>query len=265
MERSGEQKNILLVIDPQNDFTNPEGGKLYVKGAEIAIQNLRKWILQHKESIARIILTQDSHMSYHIGHSKFWKESPRPGTEITYEDVLESRYNPVIPLSEYGEDICEEILDYFKTLKEKGLTHKIWPEHCIKGSRGWSISEELIETVNTWSLDNRGLMYDIVEKGTYPYKEMYSAISYADGTVDDDVHDFLVDTFCRNTGKIYVAGFAKDYCVAETVRDLIKMPVTEGRLVFLEDCMATIDKNNPSLSVYNEAINNYGAERIQLS
>lgn len=262
MERKEKKKDILFLIDPQNDFVDPENGKLYINGAEKAIKELCKWIGSNRENLARIIITQDSHMSYHIGHGAFWKEYPSQGTIITYEDVIYGKYNPSVPLSEYGEEINEDILDYFQILKEKGLVHRIWPEHCIKGSWGWCFPDSLVEAINLWSLKNNGLVYDIIEKGTYPYKEMYSAISYADGMVDEDIHDFLLDTFIINEGsmgKIYIAGFAKDYCVAETVKDLIKMPITKDRLVFLEGCMATIDENNSSLKIYEKAVENYGA------
>ena len=36
-------RNLLLIIDPQNDFVNPDGS-LYVDGAEDSIKNLCQWI-----------------------------------------------------------------------------------------------------------------------------------------------------------------------------------------------------------------------------
>lgn len=260
------RNNILLIIDPQNDFVDAGEGKLYVPGAGRAIKNLTDWIRENNESLARIIVTQDSHLSYHIGHSVFWKEYPMYDTEISYEDVLSGKYNPRLPQSEYGEELSDEILDYFKALSELGKTHRIWPEHCILGSWGWSLPEILVEALNIWSIKGYGLKYDILQKGIYPYKEMYSAMSYADGTQEIDVHDFILESILSNydsLGKIYIAGVAKDYCVAETVKDILGFKKTiQGRIVFLEQCMAAINRENPSLEIYEEAKKNYGATSI---
>ena len=263
-----ERNSILLVIDPQNDFVDAGEGKLYVPGAGRAIvNNLSAWIRENNESLARIIITHDSHLSYHIGHGEFWKEYPREGTEITYEDVLSGEYNPSLPQTEDGEELSDKILDYFKALNDKGKTLKIWPEHCILGSWGWSLPEALIDALNIWSIKGYGLKYDLLQKGTYPYKEMYSAMSYADGTPEMGVHDFILESLLPNydgLGKLYIAGVAKDYCVAETVKDILKFgkEIIQGKIVFLEQCMAAIDKENPSLEIFEEAKKNYGATSI---
>ena len=66
----------------------------------------------------------------------------------------------------------------------------------------------------------------------------------------------------ENFDEIIIAGFAKDYCVAETVKDLVMDGRFKDKLRFLESGMACINSKNPSLSIYEEAIKNYGAKSI---
>ena len=122
-------RNLLLIIDPQNDFVNPDGS-LYVDGAEDSIKNLCQWINENNKNIDEVFITQDTHMSYHIGHSCFWKEYPKPGTKISYQNVLESDFTPI--LSREEESSCDlfydqEILDYFFELDNENKKHIIWP------------------------------------------------------------------------------------------------------------------------------------------
>ena len=257
------KKNILLIIDPQNDFVN-KSGSLYIRNSEIAIKNLENFIIENLKTIDEIIITQDTHLSYHIGHSVFWKEKPKPGTIITYEDVLDGVFNPIVPISEVGESYLDIILDYFLGLKEKGLKHTIWPEHCILGSSGWCFPDSLVKVLNKWSIDNNGKYYKVEEKGIFPCKEMYSALSYADGSGNsEEFHDYLVNEF-KDSEKIFISGFAKDYCVAKTVEDILKFDknIIEEKLMFLENCMTEIDGNNKNLEIYDKAIENYGAQSI---
>lgn len=256
-------RNLLLIIDPQNDFVNPDGS-LYVDGAEKSIKNLCQWINENNKNIDKIFITQDTHMSYHIGHSCFWKEYPKPGTEISYQNVLESDFTPI--LSREEESSCDlfydqEILDYFFELDNKNKKHIIWPEHCIEGSWGWCFPDQLVEAINLWSLSKKGKEYEIERKGKYPFKEMYSALSYADESIPENskLRQILEETKFDN---IYIAGVAKDYCVAETVKDLLSLENVNAKLVFLEKCMATIDPNNSSLKIYEEAIEKNGAQSI---
>ena len=84
-------KEVLLIIDPQNDFVDPKGS-LYIPKAEKAIENLCEVIKTRNPN--RIIITQDTHQAHHIGHSSWWKEDPAPFTKITLSEVEEGKYSP---------------------------------------------------------------------------------------------------------------------------------------------------------------------------
>lgn len=250
-----KERNLLLVIDPQYDFCNPKG-TLYVPGAEKAIKVLCKWISQERRNLSRIIVTMDTHRSYHIGHSMYWEQTPEPFTEITVEGVRSGKYTPV------NQEKTTEVIEYLTELNSKGLKHTIWPEHCIAGSWGWSLPKNLVEELNMWSLSNHGAEYELYQKGWNPDKEMFSAFSYASGANNPEGDKLIERILKENYSKIYIAGFAKDYCVAESIKDLLVHEQFYGKLVFLSDSMAAIDKTSESLEIYNRAVKEFGAIEI---
>ena len=65
---------------------------------------------------------------------------------------------------------------------------------------------------------------------------------------------------------IYIAGIAKDFCVAATVKDLIELyeEDVKNKLVFIDDCMPIIIDGNESCRVYSEAIEKQGAAVINV-
>lgn len=246
MEKKG---NLLIIIDPQNDFVNTEGS-LYIDGAEKAMKSLCNFIRESGNKFSQIIVTQDTHQCFHIGHSVWWEQMPEPFTKITLQDVIDKKYTP---MNKYPMELLQE---YF--LKLPGQAHTIWPEHCIEGSWGWCFPKDLVEALNLYCLkyiNSTGIynQYKVVQKGRLARKEMYSVFSYADRSGLD-----LLTTF-DDFEKIYITGFAKDVCVAYSVKDLIQFGNVDGKLVFLDSCMAGIDPNSEMLSVFDDAVNNHGA------
>ena len=61
------KKNLLIVIDMQNDFCLPDGA-LYVPGAEDDIQRVKNFIDRNYRMIDHIVLTQDNHQVIDISH-----------------------------------------------------------------------------------------------------------------------------------------------------------------------------------------------------
>ena len=60
-------KAILLVIDPQVDFCDPNGS-LFVKGADADMKRLATMVRENINLIERINITLDSHQYVHIAH-----------------------------------------------------------------------------------------------------------------------------------------------------------------------------------------------------
>jgi len=87
------------------------------------------------------------------------------------------------------------------SFKENG---GIWPKHCVQETEG----AEFVETLN--------LPEDvvIVSKGTNPEKEAYSAL---EGT---ELSEILKQ---KSIKRCFVGGVATEYCVLNTVLDLLKI------------------------------------------
>lgn len=102
------KKNILLIIDPQNDF-HPQGGtpgtKLYhpegslaVSGANEDSERIAEFIFKNYKNIHEIYVSMDSHHPSHIAHGMFWSnskgEQPSPFTLISNEDICNGIWLP---------------------------------------------------------------------------------------------------------------------------------------------------------------------------
>jgi putative nicotinamidase len=258
-------KKLLLIIDPQVDFVSPRvdaygglPGRLYILGAENNIEKLADWIKIHTGEIDSILCTQDTHFTTHIGHPKAWKDERGhivdPFKNITAEQVELGKYTP----TQISKD---RAVSYLKSLEEKGAQHTIWPVHCLAGSVGQGFDQKIIDALEIWT-EKKNKHYGIIQKGARDDAEMYSAFSYADGSNPGEFKGWLDRIDSENFDEIIIAGFAKDYCVAETVKDLVMDGRFKDKLRFLESGMACINSKNPSLSIYEEAIKNYGAKSI---
>ena len=132
-----------------------------------------------------------------------------------------------------GED--HEILDTFPILfirdhhpadhssfKEQG---GIWPPHCVAGTRGGEIHEDL----KPYACEE--LTFD---KGCCKETEQYSGYEGVNsaGQSLGEILDLL------DTSDVYVCGIATEYCVRNTCEDLLKAGY---KVHLLKDCIAYVD------------------------
>ena len=132
-----------------------------------------------------------------------------------------------------GED--HEILDTFPILfirdhhpadhssfKEHG---GIWPPHCVAGTRGGEIHEDL----KPYACEE--LTFD---KGCCKETEQYSGYEgvNAAGQSLGEILDLL------DTSDVYVCGIATEYCVRNTCEDLLKAGY---KVHLLKDCIAYVE------------------------
>ena len=241
-------RKVLLIIDPQNDFVDPSG-TLYIPNAEEGIKEICRVLDNSLVDYQDIILTQDTHQSYHIGHSTWWKNNPEPFTEITEKDVKSGKYIPLNKSRRYA-------ISYINRLP--GKTHKIWPVHCLEGSWGGAFSDDLIKSITDWQIKKKGRQYSVIKKGYNPDNEMYSVLSRADYPGGGLSTNTLIKQL-SSYDEVYISGFAADVCVAWTVKDLLSSGMFEGKLRFLKNCMIGLDPNSEMLKVFDDGINNHGA------
>lgn len=239
--------SLLLIIDPQNDFVD-KLGKLYVEGAEKAIENITQFLVKNIDCFKDIVITQDTHQRFHISSQYFWDERIKPGTIITKDDIKSVKYIPIASREEIDYDLMFEGIDKYGPIT-------IWPSHCIEGTNGHAIPLKLMREVNNWGIRKRR-SYIIQKKGDIPVLESFSALT--------EERIFGIKPFWRNQkyDKVYVCGFCKDYCVGYTIIDLIRTGDYEDKLVFVEPGMSSITKDSKILDVYEKAIEEHGATKI---
>lgn len=234
-------KAILLVIDPQVDFCDPNGS-LFVKGADADMKRLATMVRENINLIERINITLDSHQYVHIAHPIFWinskGEHPNPFTVITVEDVEKGVWKTTNPqMQQWG-------LDYVKTLRDnKRYVLCIWPYHCLIGSKGATVIPELFDAVCEWEKRFRKVNY--VPKGSNIFTEHYSVVK-ADVTYSGDPTTMLNSTFInmlKSDSDILVAGEAFEFCVFSTLRDIIEEFTEEQvkKIVIVEDCTSPVN------------------------
>ena len=229
-------KTLLLIVDMQNDFCRPEGA-LYVKGAEKDVARLAKFIKDQSDRIDHIIMTQDNHHVIDISHPGFWEDNdgnpPAPFTGISSDDVQKGIWRP-----RYEK---EKAALYIRELEKQGeFAHVIWPEHCIIGSSGAAIVNEIMEPVIAWA--RKGNYFEVVIKGTNPLTEHFGALRAnipIENSLETQLNTVLINKL-QHFNTILLAGEARSHCVANTVKQMLEIDGIAGKLVILSDCMSDV-------------------------
>lgn len=114
-------------------------------------------------------------------------------------------------------------LDKDESFKKNG---GIWPVHCVQNSKGAEIDKELYD-----ELDKYKIPITIVNKGTVYTHEEYGAfenIKYEDEKIKNDINNCFFSNYELSSGvkitnnNIVVCGIAGDYCVKESIKNLLK-------------------------------------------
>ena len=119
----------------------------------------------------------------------------------------------------------------------------IWPAHCVAGTRGGEIHQDLAPYAS------EELTFD---KGCDRNIEQYSgfeAVNNADQPLSEVLE--LLDTT-----DVYVCGIATEYCVRNTCEDLLKAGF---RVHLLKDCIAYVD-----IDGHKKAIEEMAAKGISI-
>lgn len=95
-----------------------------------------------------------------------------------------------------------------------------WPMHCVQYSEGAAIYEPLLQAAINSAKENPDLNISFIEKGRNPIKEEYSA--FDESNRNNKVHFFNIVDF-RGIKQIDVVGIASEFCVLNSIKDLLKM------------------------------------------
>jgi nicotinamidase/pyrazinamidase len=146
------------------------GGSLAVKDGEQVIPVINRVA----KGFANVVMTQDWHTPGHISFASVHAgKKPFETVELAY-----------------GKQV-------------------LWPDHCVQGTDGASLSKDL-------SIPQAAL---IVRKGFHKDVDSYSAFTEADGKTTTGLSAYLK---ARQIERLFVAGLATDFCVAWTALDARK-------------------------------------------
>ena len=181
-------KHLLLIVDPQVDFTT---GSLATKNGPAAMDYLAKALDKGAwKDYSWIIVTQDAHPANH----------------------------------------CSFV--------EQG---GVFPPHCVQGTEGMNVYPALYEVLNTITANIPNIHY--MPKGNLADKEEFSIFQ---NEQSGEKLRRTIEEF-EQFERIDVCGIATDYCVYETVKDLIAFyPAKQVRVV--TNCLAAVDDNDTKLA-----------------
>ena len=229
-----KKKINLLIIDPQIDFCMP-GAALYVKGADLDMHRLAKFITENTNDIDSIDISLDMHLVDSISHSMYWvnKEGkhPEPFINITVEDVQTGVWKTA-----KSED-SDNAIKYLNNLKaQNDLLHTIWPYHCIAGTYGSNIFPALYSALKNW-MDATGKAFSThlkgVKRNTHPF-----------GLFEDfgEFNINLIQKLFDFNEEILVAGQAKSHCVASSLKQILTLhPDDVKKITLLTDTTSNVE------------------------
>jgi nicotinamidase-related amidase len=228
----------LLLIDPQNDFCDPQGS-LFVPGADADCARLASYIAHNAGGIDSVYITLDSHDYWNIAHPVFWKDAgghePKPFTVISGGALKNGDFAP------RDEALAGYVERYVSELEKKRRYQLVlWPPHCLLGSWGHCIQRDVLDAVRGWQTAKRKPV-SFVLKGQNPLTEHYSAIE-AEVPVNGDPATFANHRLLAELGKadaVIAAGEALSHCVAFTLRDIAAYTGAE-KITLLADCSSSV-------------------------
>lgn len=208
----------FLIIDPQNDFIDPNGA-LCVANADKDAERLAKCMSRLLPKISDIHCSLDSHHFVDIAHPIWWVDKngkhPNPFTLITEDDVLSGLYRTFNPKYQ------QRSFDYVQTLKQNGrYVLCVWPPHCLISKPGGNVFEPISKVFDDW--ERQFAMVDFVTKGSNPFTEHYSIVQADVPDPNDPSTQLNIDLIqtLEQADIIALSGQALSHCVANTIRDI---------------------------------------------
>lgn len=246
-------KNIhLLVIDPQVDFMDLPKSALPVTGANDDMCRLAGLVRRVGHKLTDIHVTLDSHRVIDVGHPGMWENSkgqnPNPFTIISADDIEAGIWRPrnqhCKPSQFGGQTLGQYMLGYARALARGGkYPLMVWPEHCLIGTPGHNVHEDLAEALRDWERKHFATT-DYVTKGTNPFTEHYGALM-AEVPMATDPSTGLNTAFLSVLAQadiVVVAGEALSHCVKETVTQIADNigPEHVKKFHILTDCTSPV-------------------------
>lgn len=257
------RRNHLLIIDAQNDFTNPQG-TLFVggRGGNGAVDDCvrtAKLIYENLGVISHITPTLDTHFPFQIFTPSFWQDStgshPQAHTIITADQVLRGEFTPSPAMVQFvggkGYAWLQAYVEHYcRQLEATGkYALYLWPYHCQLGSVGHALNGAIAEAVAFFAFARSSQVVDEI-KGQSPFTENYSVL----GPEVEMAHDGTTSVGQKNTrfidtllgaDTVTIVGQAASHCVKSTITDLLtqiqaKDPDLARKVYVVQDCMSAV-------------------------
>ena len=119
----------------------------------------------------------------------------------------------------------------------------VFPPHCVQGTEGMKVYPALQEVLNQLMQYNKVTNIHYMEKGDLADKEEFSIFQneHSGEKLRVTIKEF------EQFDRVDVCGIATDYCVYETVKDLMEFyPAKQIRVV--TNCLAAVDDNDTKLA-----------------
>jgi nicotinamidase-related amidase len=179
----------------------------------------------------------------------FWVDqvgnNPAPFTLITANDVRTGKWIPTHYLSQGDR---QKLMDYTGKLEANGrYSLVIWPPHCLVGSSGMNVQEEVFQAFLAWEQESKRPV-NYVNKGYNPFTEHYSVIQAdvpdpADASTQPNLNLIRVidDASKKPNTVVLIGGQALSHCVANSVTDLAThMDLTGKKIVLVRDWCSNV-------------------------
>jgi len=251
--KQNAERVLFLGIDVQQDFM--DNGALGVSGAHGDVARMTRFIYDNMDKITNIAVSIDTHTPHQIFHPCWWVDengnNPAPYTVITKADLDSGKWKPVISPIKSRE--------YVENLEKGGKKQLcIWNYHCIQGTTGNALENQFANMIYFHSVAKKTVPKRIV-KGTDPLSEMYGIFK-----PEYDTHNYInieLLNWFETFDKIIVAGEARDYCVYESLLQMLDFYKDNDsvlkKIYVLEDCMSAIGNKNDVDIMYQDLQNKY--------
>lgn len=139
-------------------------------------------------------------------------------------------------------DLQKYCLEYATRLEERGRFQIcVWPEHCLIGSEGHGLVDEVRLALLDWSR-RTGRSVEYVTKGQHLLTEMYSAVAAEVPVSRDTQFNHSLQTLLLESSHLTVCGQALSHCVNYTLRDILSQWPAERAtdITLLTDCASAV-------------------------
>lgn len=121
----------------------------------------------------------------------------------------------------------------------------IWPIHCVEHTEGASIPLELIKCNSKFDIWRKGIYYNAEEYGAFA--PTYDANNY-------EVLQYIRD---YQDKEFIICGIAGDYCVLETLKNLLKLVPNSQIKVFIDGIVSIDGGDKLNQFIAQEKLNIY--------